>query len=132
MNRSLWRTSLAWCLAAFFAFAAHAAPLSEAQKIQALIHSVETLQGAKFIRNGVSYDAPAAADHLRMKLRHAGARIATADDFITYIASGSSLSGQPYRIEFADGRTVTAQEYFRAQLRRLQAPAPNSASPSRN
>ncbi|MBS0458209.1 MAG: DUF5329 domain-containing protein [Proteobacteria bacterium] len=131
MNTAIGRMILALCAALWVGAAAAAAPLSEAQKIQALIHSVETLQGAKFIRNGVSYDAPAAADHLRMKLRHAGARIASADDFITYVASGSSMSGQPYRIQFADGRSVTAQEYFRGELKRLQGSAPSPPAATR-
>ena len=43
-----------------------AAPTTEPQKIDALIHSVEVLPGAQFIRNGSTHDGKAAA-HLRMK-----------------------------------------------------------------
>lgn len=90
--------------------------LSETQKIQMLIHDVETTKGIRFVRNGSDHDGPAAADHLRMKLRYAGNRIKTAQDFITYLASASSWSGKPYRIRFADGREMDAGPFFRARL----------------
>jgi hypothetical protein len=103
--------------------AAPLAHLTEAQKIQALIHAVETLQGAVFIRNGSEYDSAKAADHLRRKLDYAGKRITTAEQFIDKLATGSSMSGKPYKIRFADGRTVESAVYFHEQLRKLEAPA---------
>ena len=104
------------------------AHLSEAQKIQALIASVEHLQGAVFIRNGTEHDAAAAADHLRRKLDYAGSRIKTADQFIDKLATGSSMSGKPYKIRFADGHSVESAVYFREQLRKLEAAPPRTAS----
>jgi hypothetical protein len=92
----------------------------ETAKIDALIHAVETLEGAKFIRNGQEYDARAAADHLRLKLGTAGDRVRTADDFIRLCGTQSSLSGKKYRIRFADGTTEDAEAFFRE---RLKAPA---------
>ena len=89
----------------------------EASKIQYLITSVETLEGAKFIRNGGEHDAKAAAAHLRLKLKVAGAKVKTADDFIRICASKSSLSGEPYRIRFSDGTTVEAGVFFRNKLK---------------
>jgi Family of unknown function (DUF5329) len=88
----------------------------EGQRIAYLIASVETLQGAQFIRNGTTYDAKAAADHLRLKLRMAGSRVVTADDFIRLCATGSSVSGLAYQIRFADGRVVSSQAYFQQTL----------------
>jgi hypothetical protein len=99
-----------------------AAHLSEAQKIQALIGSVEHLQGATFIRNGSEYDAKAAADHLRRKLDYAGKRVQTAQQFIDKLATGSSMTGTPYKIRFADGRTVESAVFFREVLKNLEAP----------
>ncbi len=93
----------------------------EAAKIDALIDAVETLEGAKFIRNGQEYNARAAADHLRLKLRTAGDRVKTADDFIRLCGSQSSLSGEKYRIRFADGTTVNAEVFFRKKLKALTA-----------
>jgi hypothetical protein len=106
------------CLGGF----AHAAdPGSvEGQKIAYLIASVETLQDAQFIRNGTAYDGKAAADHLRLKLRMAGSRVATADDFIRLCASSSSVSGIPYQIRFSDGRAVSSEAYLRQKLAEYQ------------
>lgn len=92
---------------------------SEAQKIQYLIRSVEELSNAKFIRNGRAYDAKAAADHLRLKMRKANGRCDTADDFIRLCASRSSVSGQPYQIRFADGTFSTSEALLRAKLKEL-------------
>jgi hypothetical protein len=88
----------------------------EARKIDYLIASIETLQGAQFIRNGSAYEAKTAADHLRLKLRVAGSRVATADDFIRLCASVSSISGTAYQIRFADGRVVSSEAYLRQKL----------------
>lgn len=100
---------------------ATAAPLTEPQKIDALIHSIEILPGAQFIRNGSAYDGKAAADHLRTKRNYAGDRIKTAMDFIACCASKSSMSGEPYQIRYADGKTVNAADYFHAELKRIEA-----------
>jgi len=101
--------------------AAPARQLSEAQKIQALIASVEQLDGAVFIRNGTEHDAAKAAAHLRRKLGYAGKRVKTAEQFIDHLATGSSMTGKPYRIRFKDGQSVDSAVYFREQLRRLES-----------
>ena len=113
---------------------AFAAPLTEQQKIDALIHSVEVLPGAQFIRNGSTYDGKSAAEHLQMKRRFAGSRIKTATDFIECCASRSSMSGKPYQIRFGNGKTVDAEAFFLAELKRIDSPpiaiAPVSTTPS--
>jgi hypothetical protein len=96
---------------------AFARDAAEAAKIQYLIASVETLERAQFLRNGSAYDAKAAADHLRLKLRTAGDRVKTADDFIRLCGSRSSLSGEKYRIRFADGTITEAELFFRNRLK---------------
>ncbi len=88
----------------------------EASKIQYLIASVETLEGATFIRNGSKYDARSASDHLRLKLKNAGDRVRTAEDFIKHCGSKSSMTGQPYLIKFREGATVKAEIFFRKKL----------------
>jgi len=88
----------------------------EARKIDYLIASIENLQNAQFIRNGVAYEAKAAADHLRLKRRGAGSRVATAEDFIRMCASVSSMSGIPYQIRFSDGSVVSSETFLRQQL----------------
>jgi hypothetical protein len=112
-----WLLLLGLLLGAF----AMAAPMTEQQKIDTLIHGVETMQGAQFVRNGSAYDGNAAAAHLREKRRFAGGRIKTAEDFISCCATGSSMSGKPYQIRYTDGKTVDAAVYFRAELKRIEA-----------
>lgn len=107
-------------LLVFAAMASAASPpASETQKIEYLLAAIETLPSAQFLRNGTAYDAKTAAEHLRLKLQKAGSRVVTADDFIRICASTSSTSGEPYRIRFADGRTVTSEAYLRQRLAEL-------------
>jgi hypothetical protein len=108
---------LALCCATFFPVTARALSDQEGKRIEYLIASVENLAGAKFIRNGTEYDGKQAGSHLRMKLKRAGNRVQSADDFITLCASKSYLSGKPYLISFSDGKTVAAGEYFRKKLK---------------
>ncbi len=96
----------------------------EAAKIRYLILSVEALEGAKFLRNGREYDAKEAADHLRLKLKTAGNRVKTADDFIRLCGSRSSLTGEAYRIRFADGTAMEAAVFFRNKLKSFTAAKP--------
>lgn len=109
--------TLLWLLVLSVGALAHADPASlESRKISYLIASVEALRYAQFIRNGTVYDAKAAADHLRLKLRVAGSRVVTAEDFIRLCGSSSSVSGIPYQIRFADGHMVPAETYLRQKL----------------
>jgi hypothetical protein len=96
------------------------APPSEPQKIEALLTAVEKLQGqAVFIRNDSEHDAKAAGDHLRMKWKNAGKHVQTAGDFIRLCATGSSMSGQPYKIRFKDGHEVPSADFFWTELKKL-------------
>jgi hypothetical protein len=94
---------------------AYARESIEDQKIEFLISAVAELPDAVFIRNGSEYSARQAADHMRLKLRRAGDRVKTVDDFIVYCATGSSVSGQPYTIKFHDGRVVRSEDFLRAK-----------------
>jgi hypothetical protein len=105
------------------------AAITEPARIEALIESVARLPGATFVRNGKEHGAGEAASHLRLKWKNAGARVRTAEDFIRYCATGSSLSGRPYRIRFADGREVDSADYFTAELRRIDAAAKRVTPP---
>ncbi|MFA5180735.1 MAG: DUF5329 family protein [Syntrophales bacterium] len=98
------------------AVCAYAQDSREAAKIRYLIASVETLEGAKFIRNGSEYDARAAANHLRLKLKNAGKRVRTAEDFIKFCGSKSSMTGEPYLIRFTDGTAMKTEVFFRKKL----------------
>ena len=89
---------------------------AEEVRIEYLLAVVASLQDAQFIRNGTTYDSKAAVDHLRTKLRAAGSRVQTAEDFIRDCASKSSISGQPYEIRFADGDFLAQLEFRRRAM----------------
>jgi hypothetical protein len=119
--------TLSLCLVALFTFMvgnAFARDPGEEAKIQQLIAAVETLEGAQFLRNGSTHDAKEAADHLRLKLRTAGNRVKTADDFIRLCGSRSSLSGKPYQIRLADGTIIETEAFFRNRLKTVAPDKP--------
>jgi hypothetical protein len=98
------------------------APAREQQedsRITALIAAVESLQDAKFVRNGSEHDAKAAADHLRLKLGKAGERVKTAEEFIEGCASKSSFTGEKYLIRYADGKEVEAGTFLQDKLKEI-------------
>jgi hypothetical protein len=100
----------------------HAAPMNEQQKIEALLNDVEMHDDLRFIRLGSVHSSAEAARMLRIKLRFAGARIRTADEFIDYIATATA-SGSPYFVLYPNGRRVPSGEFLRAELKRItQAP----------
>ena len=108
----------AFVILALFCGAVSAQDNIEKKKIEFLLSSVENLKGAKFIRNGSEYnDGKAAAEHLRMKLKTAGSRVKTADDFIRLCASQSYLTGRQYMIRLSNGKTIKSEEYFREKLK---------------
>lgn len=84
-------------------------------EIDELISFVEK-SGARFIRNGQEYSGVQGAEHLRQKLANAGDRVKTTEDFITGIASKSSISGKPYLVLFPDGHTEPTGDWLKAHL----------------
>ena len=118
MNK-IWLALLVSLTCIFASVQAHA--MGEEEKIAQLIESVKSVpEGTQFIRNGSAYPAADAAAHLRMKYSKVQSKVKTAEDFIKYVASKSSVSGQAYVIRYPDGTTVTAEVFFTEKLRRMQ------------
>ena len=105
-------------LAAVAVSAAADAPADETKKIEALIVHVEGLKDAKFVRNGIEYDAKTAGAFLRGKWDANKATIKTAADFIEQVATKSSTSGKPYLIRTKDGKEHKSGEYLAEQLKK--------------
>ena len=97
------------------------APLSDAEKIDALIRAVEARKELQFIRLDVAHSAGEAAGLLRIKLAFAGSRVKTVDEFIDYVATASSTTGKPYFVRYPDGRQVTSAEFLREELKRIES-----------
>jgi len=92
---------------------------SEQEKISYLLDTIGTSK-LIFVRNGAEYPGQEAKAHLQMKLDAAGSAIQTADDFINNIASHSSMTGQPYYVEFPDGSKIEAETWLRGKLADLK------------
>jgi hypothetical protein len=94
-------------------------PNSEQRKIAYLLDAI----GAShliFIRNGDEYTGEEARDHLQEKLDIAGGDIRTAEDFINYIASESSVSGISYYVRLPDGTQIEAGIWLRGKLAEMK------------
>ena len=94
--------------------------LTEDQKIEALLRTVDGMKDAVFVRNGTAYDGHAAAGHLRDKWRWKKAEVKTARDFIRVCASVSAQSGRPYLVRWKDGRVEKSADFLLAALERLE------------
>lgn len=98
----------ALCLAiTFFALLplrAQAAP--DARESLAIAHLTQFVResGLQFIRNSKSYNAEDAASHMDTKFSYAKERLTTAEEFIDYVASRSSITNKPYYVVTADGK----------------------------
>ncbi len=99
---------------------AAAPPPHEQSRIDRLIRFVETRKDMMFIRNGTEYSCADAGRFLRGKLDTMGREVTTAREFIERIASKSSMSGQPYHVKFADGKTMLASRFLSDELKRLE------------
>ncbi len=98
-----------------------APPAHELSRIERLIQFVEQHKDITFIRNGTEYTSADAGKFLRGKLESMGRDVGTAREFVDRIASKSSMSGEPYHVKFADGRSMLASQFLGDELKRLEA-----------
>ena len=101
-----------------------------AQTHQEIAHLLAHIAASdcRFIRNGKSYDAQAAREHIQKKYDYIQSRVRTTEDFIRYAASKSSMSGKPYRIACGD-RTMLCADWLREELERLRRQAADPHQP---
>jgi len=69
-----------------------------------------------FVRNGDDHSAVEAADHLQMKYKRVRRWIDDADEFVERIASGSSISGNPYLVRCPGIAEQTSQHWLTQEL----------------
>lgn len=88
------------------------------EEIASLLLFVE-LSECTFIRNGKHYDAPEARKHIEKKYNYFKDRIHTAEEFIQYSATKSTMSGQPYRV-VCNGVGMTSSDWLLAELDKVR------------
>lgn len=68
-----------------------------------------------FIRNGKTYSASEAREHIGRKYNYIKGRISSTEQFITYGASKSSITGKKYTIE-CGGVSMPSGQWLRDEL----------------
>ncbi|WP_242926837.1 DUF5329 family protein [Pontibacter vulgaris] len=94
--------------------------ISEEEKIDRLIAFVKNMKNCKLVRNGSEHIPAEAAEHLQMKRKNHGSKIKTAEDFIKYLATKSSMTGEYYIIRQDDGQEMKLQEVLTRELQRIE------------
>ena len=94
---------------------AETSPVDEQKKIDCLLTEIQQ-SNAHFERNGQTYTAVEAHDHMRDKWNYVGGKIKTAEQFIDYIGTKSSLSGRFYYVLTPDGRKIPSREWLTEKL----------------
>jgi hypothetical protein len=104
----------------------------DAAEIEYLLDAVGT-SSCEFYRNGSWYGPALAAAHLREKRDVLAARggVATAEEFITNVATHSATTGTPYRVRCAGGTTLSLVEWLSGALAsRRHSGAPSHSVPN--
>jgi len=73
-----------------------------------------------FIRNGRKYSALEAEAHLRLKLRRGQRYATTTEKFIDRLASNSSITRKPYKIECDNHQPIDSAEWLTAKLKYIR------------
>lgn len=89
--------------------------LNANEEITLLISQIEK-ENCKFHRNGKTYSAQEAANHLRLKVRRGTRYAKTTEGFIEKLASKSSFSGKPYYIECQQAELISMATWLNTEL----------------
>lgn len=100
------------------------APGTVKAEVEQLIASL-AVSGCEFFRNGDWHAAATASDHLRRKYEYMLDKglLASTQDFIAQAGSGSSLSGEPYRVRCGNAPPVSSAAWLNAKLQALRGQA---------
>jgi hypothetical protein len=97
-----------------------------AEEISHLLQYIEKSE-CVFTRNGKEHLSAEALEHIAMKYEHIRKRVKTAEDFIKYAATRSSLSGKPYLVRCGESEVLTA-DWLKAELGRFRQAGTEGAS----
>jgi hypothetical protein len=117
-------------LALTFASSIVAADLANEQKreIDHLLNYVK-ISSCQFDRNGRIYDGIEAESHIREKYAFFRSKIESAEQFIEWSASKSTISGEFYRVKCADTEWMKTRDWLLRELRKYRHGGKASAAP---
>ena len=75
--------------------------------------------GCTFIRNGKTYSAVEGRHHIERKYEHVKSRVSSAEDFIKYAATTSSITGRLYTV-ICKGEEMLSGDWLHAELERFR------------
>ena len=94
-------------------------PASAPEDVQYLLDAIGR-SGCEFYRNGSWYAAADARSHLASKYRQVDKKrpVRSVQDFIDWVGTGSSMTGEPYRVRCPGSDAMASAEWFRRELER--------------
>jgi hypothetical protein len=116
------RLFLRYCISFLIIVATVLAPMeSRADTEIEIKHLIEYIENSKctFIRNGKEYSTEEALTHIQNKYKYAKRWIKSAEDFIKYTVTKSSMSGQPYTV-WCNGQKILSAKWLTAELKRFR------------
>ena len=108
------KTWIAACLLVSSSSAADVAP-SVQREIEHLLDFVQN-SSCVIERNGKSYEAAAAAPHIRKKYAYFEDEIETSEDFIELSATRSTMTGRDYLVRCGGGEQIRTQDWLLREL----------------
>jgi len=113
--RNTLKTILLSCVLGLSCTAAAESPAQAEKDISYLLEFVAT-SNCTFVRNGERYDGADTADHLRDKYNRDKRHVHSAEQFISRVASKSSLTGTPYTVKCEDSEPETTGRWLHQAL----------------
>lgn len=94
--------------------------LNEHTRIKYLLERT-ALSNDRFIRNGQTHNGKRARQWLLYKMSHWVNGVGTAEDFVSHVATFSQKTGQPYLVEYADGKIYSLGSVLKNELSAFDA-----------
>jgi hypothetical protein len=88
------------------------------EEITELLNFIEQTE-CTFVRNGKQYDSIAARQHIEKKYEYYKKKIKTAEDFIQYSATKSSLTGKYYKV-LCNGVRMNSSDWLKDELAKMR------------
>lgn len=76
-----------------------------------------TASSCRFERNSKQYSGAEAVKHIKRKYAHFKDRIDTAEAFITYSATASTVSGRPYMVFCGSDPVISSADWLHTELK---------------
>ena len=106
-------------VSAFCLFISGGAFASTTDEINHLLNFVSS-SSCNFERNGSTHPAAKAVEHIKKKYDYYEDDIVSAEDFIKYSATKSTMSGKQYQIHCEGKKTITSKAWLLTELERFR------------